>query len=163
MNQTTTIEHPLNGHPLRLLDGDEPIAKVKIKKAQELTINVIANGAKGMMVFDLERPETVAPSPDIVELPSRNPRRIPAPPHNGRTPLPHAIELDGNDGAVFVLEGLYEGDCIKVAKALKAGKVRVEIAGTLAATPENCATYSEALGMQVTPHPVWGVPSLVSS
>ena len=97
----------------------------------------------------------------VIEIPSGKPCRVPAPPHAGRTPLPHAVEVDGDKGMVFVLDGLYAGDCITIGKGLKQGRAWVEIAGTLPATPENCTVYSEALSVKVTPHPVLGLPSLV--
>ena len=153
MNETKTIDQPLPPTPFRLLEGDTTTATLKIKAPQDLTLRVMAKAAQGLVVFSLKRPKTVVRDPMVIELPSGKPCRVPAP--------PHAVELDGDKGTVFVLDGLYAGDCITIGKGLKQGRAWVEVAGTVPATPENCKAYSEKLGMQITPHPVWGLPSLV--
>jgi len=160
MNETKTIDKTLPPTPFRLLEGDTTTATLKIKAPQDLTIRVMAKAAQGLVVFSLKRPKTVVRDPMVIELPSGKPYRVPAPPHAGRTPLPHAVELDGDKGTVFVLDGLYAGDCITIGKGLKQGEAWVEVAGIVPATPEKCKAYNETLGMQITPHPVWGLPSL---
>ena len=57
-----------------------------------------------------------------------------------------------------MLDALSAGDTITLGKALKQGRAWVEVGGTVPATQENCKVYSEAVGMQVTPHPFWGLP-----
>ena len=144
MNETKTIDKPLPPTPFRLLEGDTTTATVKIEAPQDLTIRVVTKDAKGLVVFKLENPRADKTPPTL---------------HRGRTPLPYAVKLE-DGGDIFVMGGLNEGDCITIGKVLKQGKAWVSIAGTVPATPENCAVYSEAFGVKVTPHPVWGLPSL---
>ena len=68
--------------------------------------------------------------------------------------------LDGDGSEVFMLDALSAGNTITLGKALKQGRAWVEVSDTLPATPENCKIYSETAGMNVTPHPVWGLPKV---
>ena len=40
------------------------------------------------------------------------------------------------------------------------GNADVEILGVVKATKENCEAYSKAFGVNVTPHPILGLPAL---
>ena len=163
MNECITIDTALSSSPICLLDKNESISTVQINKAQDLTINVISKGGKGLVVFDLKRPEMVTPSPEIIEMPTGKPSQIPAPVHSGRTPLPHAVELESGSGITFVLDGLYSGDRITIAKSLREGEAYVEAADTVEATPDNCKAYEKALGITVTPHPIWRLPRITNA
>ena len=156
MNEPVMIEEQMDAQPLRVLK-DATTATVEVKYPQDLTMRVVFEEAAGMVVFDLQRPETTI-MPGVIDLPSGKPAVAPSTPYNGFTAMPHAIEADGDGDEVFVMHGLCVGDTITIGKGLKQGRAWVEITGTLPATPGNCAVYSEALGMKVTPHPVWGLP-----
>jgi len=140
--------------PMRLLDND--MDTLKINTPGSYTISVISRNAKGMVVFHLDRPETTD-DPRVIELPSGKPARVPVAPYLG---MPRAVKLDGGGGEVFVMHNLCIGDTLTMGKALKQGRAWVEVSGTLSATPENCNVYSETAGMNVTPHPVWGLPGV---
>ncbi len=139
---------------MRLLDND--MDTLKINTPGSYTISVISRNAKGMVVFHLDRPETTD-DPRVIELPSGKPARVPVAPYLG---MPRAVKLDGGDGEVFVMHNLCIGDTLTMGKALEQGRAWVEVGGTVPATQENCKVYSESVGMQVTPHPFWGLPGL---
>ena len=156
MHQTVIIEEQLGTQPLRVLK-DATTATVEIKHPQDLTLHVVFEEAEGMVIFDLQRPVTTI-IPGVTDLPSGKPTEAPCTPYNGFTAMPHAIEVSGDGDEVFVMHGLCAGDTLTIGKGLKQGRAWVELAGVLPATPENCVVYSEAFGMKVTPHPVWGLP-----
>ena len=62
-----------------------------------------------------------------------------------------------------MLDGLYSGDRITIAKSLREGEAYVEAADTVEATPDNCKAYEKALGITVTPHPIWRLPRITNA
>jgi len=68
MHQTVIIEEQLGTQPLRVLK-DATTATVKINYPQDLTLHVVFEDAEGMVIFDLQRPETTI-MPGVIDLPS---------------------------------------------------------------------------------------------
>ena len=69
----------------------------------------------------------------------------------GLKPMPYALEMDGSGCDIFTMHPLVSGDVLCIGRELSQGRVRVELAGVVEATPENCKAYSEAFGIKVTP------------
>jgi hypothetical protein len=59
---------------------------------------------------------------------------------------------------IFTMHCLVAGDVLCIGRELSQGRVRVELAGVVEATPENCKPYSETFDIKVTPYPILGLP-----
>ena len=138
MNQKIIIKAPLANQSL-LIQQDAKAAFVEFECSQSITVRVKHEVARGMIVFDLERPEGAGR-------------------YAGMKPMPYALKVEGDGGDIFTMHGLVSGDVLRVGKELSAGVASVELAGVVEATGENCRAYSEAFGIKVTPHPILGLP-----
>ena len=74
--------------------------------------------------------------------------------------MPYALKVDGTRCDVFTMHGLVLGDVLRIGRELFEGNADVEILGVVEATKENCEAYSKAFGVNVTPHPILGLPAL---
>ena len=140
MNQKLTIKEPLANQPQRL-QQDAKAAFVEFECPQSITVRVKHESARGMIVFDLERPEGAGT-------------------YAGMKPMPYALKVEGDGGDIFTMHGLVSGDVLRVGRELSGGTASVELAGMVEATGENCRAYCEAFGIKVTPHPILGLPAL---
>jgi hypothetical protein len=129
---------------------------VEIQYSQSITVHIKYTDAGGMIVFDLKRLEKTL-NPNVVDMAGK-PVEESVAHYGGLKPMPYALEMDGSGCDIFTMHGLVTGDVLYIGRELSQGRVRVQLAGVVEATPENCKAYSEAFGIKVTPHPILGLP-----
>ena len=155
MTKKIIIKEPLSEQPRTVLEDSNSVT-VEIQCPQSITVHVKFADARGMIVFDLKRPEKTL-RPKVVDMAGK-PVEESVAHYGGLKPMPYAFEMDGNGCDIFTMHGLVAGDVLCIGRELSRGRVRVELAGVVEATPENCKAYSEAFGIKVTPHPILGLP-----
>ena len=155
MTKKIIIKEPLSEQPRTVLEDSNSVA-VEIQCPQSITVHAKFSDARGMIVFDLKRPEKTL-TPKVVDMAGK-PVEESVAHYKGLKPMPYALEMDGNGCDIFTMHGLVAGDVLCVGRELSQGRVRVQLAGVVEATPENCKAYSEAFGIKVTPHPILGLP-----
>ena len=140
MKQEIRLKRALGREP-QPIKSQAVSTSVYIEHPQSITVRIKYADARGMIVFDLERPEGVVP-------------------YVGIKPMPYALKVDGAGCDVFTMHGLVLGDVLRIGRELFEGNADVEILGVVEATKENCEAYSKAFGVNVTPHPILGLPAL---